>query len=479
MFIPIGFGQAIRILPWMIFLMAGICLVWSVKFYPNVKGFNSDTKAIAQGFEDQLKRARAGAVEAACKVRFKNAEYCKHNFGWKPKGTDASKGERPSFKPTIAEWWTFFRQTRGSPESWPVELRRTTGYRQFESVMLLYNSKIRESAIKNNLTIKQNATLWSLLRASFTHGGWAHLLGNLFCLLVFGCWVEQRVGAIIAGLTFLMGSVAGLVIQVNIYPDQAVLGASAGISALMGSFYFYFYRAEFQFIFTMGFIYFQRLWAPLLWTFPCLYLATDLIAIGNRVSSGVAHWAHLGGLLIGVLVGIFVNWALPMRKDCFFEEETPFLDVLNKSNDPKVLSAAFQELIKWNAQNWKGTALYFSRMKKLGASPSQHLTPEVLKKQAANLVAYQLRRGSVEDMISALDLVPVGLDVQEMVAGSAFTQLLHLADKAARRDRFEVALPLYLAARTKTNIKTEVRLIERAVAEIRRLHNEQAEQVAA
>ena len=71
-------------------------------------------------------------------------------------------------------------------------------------------------------------------------------------LIAFGIWVEQRAGFTITLMTFLAGSFTGIAIQLLAEPDSYVLGASAGISALMGAFFLFFMRAEFQFVFTFA-----------------------------------------------------------------------------------------------------------------------------------------------------------------------------------------------------------------------------------
>ena len=127
------------------------------------------------------------------------------------------------------------------------------------------------------------------------------MLSNLLILILFGIWVEQAVGFAETLLIFIIGSYFGLSLEIYLNHPPAVLGASAGIMALMGAFYVLFFRAELTF-----YILFWKVHIPCKWIFPCLFFADDLLQIGNQQQNGVAHWAHFGGMLVGFVLGWLV-----------------------------------------------------------------------------------------------------------------------------------------------------------------------------
>ena len=153
----------------------------------------------------------------------------------------------------------------------------------------------------------------------FLHGGWLHLIGNMWTLWIFGDNVEDRLGhGRYLGLYLLGGFAAGAVhIFTNANSDIPTLGASGAVAAVMGS-YFRFYphaRVEmvipplfFGPIFEVPAVIFLGWWALLQFFNGSLSLA------GPQEASGVAWWAHVGGFAFGMVVSFFASREAPRRK---------------------------------------------------------------------------------------------------------------------------------------------------------------------
>jgi len=146
----------------------------------------------------------------------------------------------------------------------------------------------------------------------FLHGGWLHLIGNMWYLWIFGDNVEDRMGHFRYLIFYLLcGIGAGLVQTVFSGPSRVPsIGASGAIAGVLGA---YVVSYPFARVLTLVpiFVFIQVIEIPALivlgfwFLMQFLYGATALAsATGN--SGGVAWWAHVGGFVVGmILVGLF------------------------------------------------------------------------------------------------------------------------------------------------------------------------------
>lgn len=156
-----------------------------------------------------------------------------------------------------------------------------------------------------NLSLVPGSLHWyALITYAFLHEDVLHLSANMLFLWVFGGSVEDAIGwkrflglyaaaVILAGaLQVVMGLVAGGSARLT-----PILGASGAISAIVGVFAVRFYRSRIRFIGLP----FQ---VPALLLLAMVMLAemgTALWQIAHRMPAGTAHWAHIGGFILGVL----------------------------------------------------------------------------------------------------------------------------------------------------------------------------------
>jgi membrane associated rhomboid family serine protease/Zn-finger nucleic acid-binding protein len=154
----------------------------------------------------------------------------------------------------------------------------------------------RYGAVTNNLL--NGYMLSSSVTHMFLHGGFAHLLGNMWFLWTFGDNVEDRVGRVRFVFLYLGCGLAALVFQMVLggAPDVPLVGASGAISGLLGAYLGLFPRARIYQV-----ILFIR------WKIPAtLYLGVWaainlLLGLANKAGeSGVAWWAHVGGFVAGL-----------------------------------------------------------------------------------------------------------------------------------------------------------------------------------
>jgi len=166
----------------------------------------------------------------------------------------------------------------------------------------------------------------TLFTSMFLHASWLHLIGNMWFLLAFGRNVEC---ALDHGrfLTFYVvcGLAAGL-IQVISEPSSIVpiVGASGAISGVMGAYVAIhpFNKVKIWMGWYWGIMEFPAL-AVLGFWFLTQYLAA-FASLEAGASTGVAHWAHLGGFLAGIIyiraMVVYLRWKEVMNPPPFVDE---------------------------------------------------------------------------------------------------------------------------------------------------------------
>ena len=152
------------------------------------------------------------------------------------------------------------------------------------------------------------ADVLPLVTSMFLHGGLLHLLGNMLFLWVFGASVEGRLGH--AGyLAFYLfcGLASGVVhILANWGSGIPSIGASGAISGIMGSYIILFPTSRILTLVPLLFLFFTvRIPALLILSYWFLIqFLSGLSTLGQLDQGGVAWWAHIGGFIVGALMGL-------------------------------------------------------------------------------------------------------------------------------------------------------------------------------
>ena len=138
---------------------------------------------------------------------------------------------------------------------------------------------------------------WQLITYAFLHGGVAHIFFNMFALYMFGGALERYWGARRLVLFYLVCVFTAALTQVAVqYPSGAteeVIGASGGVFGILLAFAWYFPKQRIILLIPP---------IPMpAWLFVTLYGALELLFGVTGTQPGVAHFAHLGGMLGGAL----------------------------------------------------------------------------------------------------------------------------------------------------------------------------------
>lgn len=175
------------------------------------------------------------------------------------------------------------------------------GPRAFERVIATYG------VVPAQLSLTQPFSLLTLFSSMFLHGGWFHLLSNMWILFIFGDNVEDRMGSARYLVFYLLaGAVAGTT-HVFFSPASTVptVGASGAIAGVLGAYFVLFPTSRVTTFVPLFFLpWFIEVPSVLfigIWFVT--QLSSGLLQLGAYGDfGGVAWWAHIGGFVVGVLL---------------------------------------------------------------------------------------------------------------------------------------------------------------------------------
>jgi membrane associated rhomboid family serine protease len=148
----------------------------------------------------------------------------------------------------------------------------------------------------------------NIFTSMFLHGGWLHVLGNMWFLWIFGDNIEDILGHGKFLLFYLLCGVAAALLQTFFNYDSRVpmVGASGAIAGVMGAYMLKFPRARIlTFVFIIIFIYTFEVpaWLMLIYWFVLqLFGGFDAIAESQYGQGGTAFFAHVGGFIAGMVL---------------------------------------------------------------------------------------------------------------------------------------------------------------------------------
>jgi membrane associated rhomboid family serine protease/Zn-finger nucleic acid-binding protein len=156
--------------------------------------------------------------------------------------------------------------------------------------------------------IQAGSHWWTFVTATFLHGSFMHLIGNMYFLWIIGDNLEDALGHWrFLGLYLLCGILAGTVsVLANMGSETPSVGASGAIAGLFGMYMLWFPNASMSFMF---FVWQKKL--AVMWYFA-IWLALDVfgMVMGQQ---GIDHWAHIGGFIAGLAIGLALRqrvWAV-------------------------------------------------------------------------------------------------------------------------------------------------------------------------
>ncbi len=155
------------------------------------------------------------------------------------------------------------------------------------------------------------------LTSMFLHGGWLHLIGNMWFLWVFGNNVEDSMGRVRYLVFYLLCGIGAAAVQSLLDPSSPIpmVGASGAISGVMGAYVLLYPRVQVHMLVVLV-IFITRIRVPaylMLGYWFLLQLFGGAMTAGSE-DGGVAFWAHVGGFVAGAaLIGLFRDRQLVAR----------------------------------------------------------------------------------------------------------------------------------------------------------------------
>lgn len=168
-----------------------------------------------------------------------------------------------------------------------------------------FKPAVVSAELANGFSGRADLQLAGLVTALFAHSNWLHLGGNLAYLWVFGIPVERAVGHVRFLLVFVMlGAIANLLVALMVPGlDRVILGASGGVSAVIGVYLGLFPGRRIGLWLPLGlFLQFARI--PALLVIGSWFTLQLLYTVFGPMSDAVAWWTHTAGFVAGLLAAV-------------------------------------------------------------------------------------------------------------------------------------------------------------------------------
>jgi membrane associated rhomboid family serine protease len=150
--------------------------------------------------------------------------------------------------------------------------------------------------------------LYTAVTSMFLHGGWLHLLGNMWFMWIFGNNVEDSMGHGRFIAFYLLCGLAAAVAQVVANPMSGIpmVGASGAIGGVMGAYIVLYPRVHVRMLIFLG-IFVTTFTVPAIFMLGYWLLIQVIGGLGSigAMGGGVAFWAHIGGFVGGAVLVLF------------------------------------------------------------------------------------------------------------------------------------------------------------------------------
>ena len=193
----------------------------------------------------------------------------------------------------------------------------TVGLIAINVLVFIYQQTLPEPLLQQFIATYALVPAWFSIPAVFTsqflHGGWMHIISNMLYLWIFGDNVEDRLGHGWFVLFYLGTGAAAALLQTMFDPFSAIpmVGASGAIAGVMGA-YFVLYPQSRVLTAVFLVIFFDIVEIPAVFFLGLWFLLQLLSGVGSQAMSsseggGVAFWAHIGGFVAGVMIGLVLR----------------------------------------------------------------------------------------------------------------------------------------------------------------------------
>ena len=212
------------------------------------------------------------------------------------------------------DWAELANPQRRAVDAWDRKMLQEQDEDELQGEMNSLSVQLQQ-AKENSITEKYafvpaHPSAISYLTANFLHGGWMHLIGNMWFLWLAGFVLEDFWGRWLYTAFYLVAGAAAMQFDAWLNAGSTVptLGASGAVAALMGAFLVRFPKMKIEMLWWI-FLRPRRFKAAAYWLLPA-WLGMEIF-YGSMFgqSTGVAHWAHVGGFVFGALAALGLRYS--------------------------------------------------------------------------------------------------------------------------------------------------------------------------
>jgi len=149
----------------------------------------------------------------------------------------------------------------------------------------------------------------TLFTSMFMHAGWAHLLGNMLYLWIFGDNVEDRLGHALFFVFYILCGMAATFAQlaISLGSEVANVGASGAIAGVLGAYLVMFPRGRVSVLMGRAVVPMSALVVIGFWILIQIFSQISVFTAGSQTEGGVAYMAHIGGFVAGVALAFLLG----------------------------------------------------------------------------------------------------------------------------------------------------------------------------
>lgn len=168
----------------------------------------------------------------------------------------------------------------------------------------------RDSITWNYAFHAYHPTAISYISANFLHGGWLHLIFNMWFLWLAGTVLEDTWGRVVYPIFYLICGALAMTVQGGVFRGSftPVVGASGAIAGLMGGFLARFPKTRIRLAWFFLFR-FYKFYVPAYVILPLWLVIQVFWGVWVHAASGVAYWAHVGGFAFGMVGAVILRYS--------------------------------------------------------------------------------------------------------------------------------------------------------------------------
>ncbi len=393
---------------------------------------------LSLGFDEDLCGRLGKVIDAKTPI---------HPLDYQDKLAKESAGDR--FKSEIpVDDIRFLFQLLFKDKTWldrAKEFQQQPEYAKFLQAREAFKNETGQRHRKHARLSGLNINFRSLIEAQLTHAGWLHLIGNMVFFLLLAIPAEERLGSLALLGVYLAGGFIGLSLHIltDVDPTQSLLGASANVSSIAGVFLALFWNVKMRIWLSAFFMWNKVVFIPTRVFIPVFIVSHDVV--GTLAQTGqVAHLAHLGGMVAGVLSGVFWIYRHPLEGGAVFPFENDLLQAGRASEKPSARLQKAHEVLFYHHDNVEAQDILLETI--LSAEKNTWADLSKLKRKILKMHFSKVFKRYLGTVPSTFCLwmtkIPVDWPLNELATGVDLEALHAAIVEAENQERVELAVRL-------------------------------------